>query len=71
MTEKQVATLKAYRSTLERIAREYQTPAQLQRTIGRDCGLDYAEGLEMAYENMQQEARAVLKRFRMPREAKR
>jgi hypothetical protein len=68
MSEKHLATLKAYRATLERIARGYQTPAQLRRSVGRDCGLNYEEGLEMAYENIQQEARNVLKRFRMPRE---
>lgn len=67
MSEKHLSTLEAYRATLERIARGYQTPAQLRRSVGRDHGLDYEEGLEMAYENMQQEARVVLKRFRMPR----
>lgn len=71
MTEKQLATLKAYRAALERIARGYQTPAQIQRSSGNEYGLEYTETLEMAYENMQLEARAVLKRFRMPREPKR
>jgi len=68
MSEKQYAVLKAYRTTLERIARNYQTPSQLARSCGDDFGLDYSEAIEMAYENMQAEAKAVLKRFRMPSE---
>lgn len=47
--------------TLRRIAREYQTPAQLHRGCGKDYGLEYAETLEMAYENIQQEARSAIK----------
>lgn len=39
-------------TTLKRISKDYQTPAQLQRNSNKDFGLSYEESLEMAYENI-------------------
>lgn len=44
---------------LRRIA-TYQTPDQLRQNATSDYGLNYEEALEMAYENIQQEAKAAL-----------
>ena len=52
--------------TLKRIAREYQTPDQLRRNSERDFGCDYEDALEMAYENLQQEAESAIKGVRRP-----
>jgi hypothetical protein len=51
---------------LAMIARGFQTPAQLRRQCQREYGLDYAEALEMAYENMQEVAKLALKGVRRP-----
>jgi len=51
---------------LKRIARGYQTPDQLRRNSERQYGLDYAEALEFAYENMQQDARNAIRGLRRP-----
>ena len=49
--------------TLRRIA-AYATPARLQKHSGDDYGLPYEEALEMAYENMQAEAKGAIKGVR-------
>lgn len=46
---------------LRRIAKDYQTPTQLRRTCERDYGLDYEDALEMAYENIRNEAKRAIK----------
>lgn len=51
---------------LKRIARGYQTPDQLRRNSERQYGLDYADVLEFAYENMQQDARNAIRGLRRP-----
>lgn len=51
---------------LRRIAKEFQTPAQLQRSSERQYGLEYAEALEYAYENIQQLAQQAIKGMRRP-----
>lgn len=51
-----VTTLETYYYALMRIA-SYETPDQLKED---DYGLGYEEALEMAYENIQTEAKAVL-----------
>ena len=38
----------------------YETPEQLRQNSVEDYGLDYEEVLEMAYENIMHEARAIL-----------
>lgn len=45
----------------------YMTPAQLRRASEREYGLDHAEALEMAYENVIEEARSVLRGYRRPK----
>ena len=47
---------------LKIIARDYQTPAQIKRSAGKEYGLEYEESLEMSYENIQQVAKNGLKR---------
>jgi hypothetical protein len=46
-------------TAIRRIA-SYQTVGQLQRSCEREYGLSYAETLEMAYDNIREEARAVV-----------
>lgn len=62
MTPKQKDQFNRMRSALRRIANGYMTPAQIQRD--KEAGLDYEEYLEMAYENIQQEAKAACKGVR-------
>lgn len=47
---------------------QYQTPSQLQRSSSKRYGLDYAEAMEYAYENIQQTAKAAIKGVRLPKE---
>lgn len=42
-----------YFDALRTIAKEYMTPAQLQRGSMKKFGLDYHEALEMSYDNIQ------------------
>ena len=62
MTSRQAEQFNRMRSTLKRIATGYMTPAQIQRD--KEQGLDYEEYLEMAYGNIQQEARTASKGVR-------
>ena len=48
---------------LRRIARQYRSAESLLKH--GDCGLEGAEALEMAYENIQSEARTALKGIRL------
>lgn len=50
---------------LKRITR-YQTPDQLRRDSEKAYGVGYVEALEMAYENIQQEARDGIRGMRRP-----
>jgi hypothetical protein len=69
MTKKQFEDFIQMHATLRRIAHGYMTPAQIRRDAGRDCSaLDYAEYLEMSYENIQQEAKNALKGVRLPKQ---
>lgn len=45
----------------------YMTPDQLRRQAEKQYGLAYEEALEMAYENVQSEARSALMGFRRKR----
>lgn len=55
-----------FHQALKRI-RQYMTPAQLRRAAEKQYGLDHAEALEMAYENVIEEAKAALRGYRRPR----
>lgn len=60
MTPKQREQFNRMRAALKRIATGYQTPEQLRRSAMREYGIDGAEAIDYAYENIQQEAgRAV------------
>ncbi len=52
-------------ATLRRIAKGYQTPDQLRRRSEKDWGVGYEEALEMAYENLQQEAANAIHGLRL------
>lgn len=56
MTDKQKQQFNRMLHALRKIARGYSTPGQLRRTAERDYGLPYCEVLEMAYDNIQQDA---------------
>lgn len=56
--------------TLHLIAKAYKSPKQLKRTSEAEYGLEYVEALEMAYDNMQNEARQAIKGMRRPMIAK-
>ena len=53
---------------LKRIA-SYQSPDRMRQSSQKDWGVDYEECLEMAYENLQQEARIATKGLRLPKAA--
>ena len=50
--------------TLHKIAEEYESPEELAHSAEQKYGLCYREVLEMAYENIQQEARDVIRGIR-------
>lgn len=52
---------------LKKIGHIYMTPEQIKRD-SKNSGLDYVEYLEMAYDNIQQEARAAIYRMKRPAE---
>lgn len=57
ITENQAKQFNHMLMRLRRIANGYQTPAQLRRSHDKDWGTNYEECLEMAYENLQSEAK--------------
>lgn len=63
MTKAQIKNYNRMLSTLRTIA-SYQTPEQLQKGSEADWGLSYHEALEMAYENVLEEARRGALRIR-------
>lgn len=56
-------------NALLKISKQYMTPEQIQRSHARGKGMgpSYEEELEMAYENIQNEARFAIKGFRLPK----
>lgn len=55
-----------FAQALDRI-RSYDSPERLRRHCEKDYGLAYEEALELAYENMREEARAALRGYRPPK----
>ncbi len=53
---------------LKRIT-SYMSPARLRRDAERGYGLDPAEALEMAYENVIEEAKSALRGYRRKRQS--
>jgi len=48
------------KKTLEKIAKGYMEPKEIEEKSDKEYGLSYEECLEMAYENILGEARAAL-----------
>jgi len=61
ITDKQKHQFNLMRATLRRICKDYSTPAQLRRNSEKDYGLGFEEVIEMAYENIQQDAAYAVK----------
>lgn len=55
----------AYFDALRRIA-SYEPPGRLRKSAGRAYGLDAGEAIEMAYENVIEEAKAAIKGRKRP-----
>ena len=55
-------------AALQRIA-SYDSPEKLHRTAEKRYGLSGAEAIEMAYDNVREEAKAAIKGIRKPRTA--
>lgn len=47
--------------------KQYQSPSKMRRDSQKDWGVGFEECLEMAYENIQQEAARGLKGVRRPK----
>jgi hypothetical protein len=54
-----------FRDALDDIA-HYDSPERLRRNCEKHYGLEYVEALEMAYENIREEARVALRGYRKP-----
>ena len=61
ITEKQKEQFNSMLFALRQISKQYQTPEQLRRNAEKEYGLDYAEALEMSYENIQSSAKSAIK----------
>jgi hypothetical protein len=66
MTAKEQRDYEQMYCALRRIAK-YDTPAQMMRSSRKQWGLDFAECVEYAYENIQGEAKSGLKGVRKPK----
>lgn len=64
MTKKQQLQFNTMYLTLRRISKVYQTPDRLRRNSEKQYGLEYEEALEMAYENIQNDASFAVKGVR-------
>ena len=64
MTKNQVRQFNRMRFALMRISCEYQTPEKLRKNAERDYGVCFEEAIEMAFENMQTDAREAVKGVR-------
>jgi hypothetical protein len=61
ITEVQRKQFNAMREALIKISKKYQSSRQLQKNCEKEYGLEYTETLEMAYENIQNEAKNAVK----------
>lgn len=64
MTENQRKTFNRMRAALIDISRKYMTSGEMRLKSESYYGLDYAEALEMAYDNIQNAARQAVKGVR-------
>lgn len=61
ITEKQAQSFNRMLLALNKISKGYQTPQQLRKGSKGDFGLDFEEAIEMAYENIQNDAKSASK----------
>lgn len=61
ITERQAEQFNIMLGTLKIIAKEYETPEKLRKDSEKKYGLDFEEAIEMAYENIQNEAKKTIK----------
>lgn len=64
MTKNQIQQFNKMRNALIRINKGYMTPDQIRRCTDKEYGLSYEDSLEMAYENLQSEAKEAVKGVR-------
>lgn len=64
--DKKDATIARLYDALKRIT-QYDTPGRLRRSSEKDWGVDFEEAIEMAYENIQEEAKRAIKGVRRPK----
>lgn len=64
MTPTQQKQFNRMRDALLRITKGYMPPDELRRKAEREYGCGFDEAIEMAYENMQAEAREAVKGVR-------
>ena len=57
-----------YFDALRRIAKAYDSPERIARTASGKYGLEAYEALEMAYDNIQGEAKAAIHGRRRPKQ---
>lgn len=63
INEKKCDQFNKMHEALRKIA-AYQSPEKLKKDSEKDWGLEYEEAMEMAYENMQSEAKSAIKGVR-------
>lgn len=61
MTEKQKQQFNLMRDALIQISKGYMTTKQMRKQSEKEYGLDFQECLEMAYENIQEGAKRIVK----------
>jgi hypothetical protein len=61
MTPKQIRQWNQMRHTLLRISKQYMSSQKLRKESEGEYGLEFEEAIEMAYENVQSEAKAAVK----------
>lgn len=61
ITKKQAQQFNNMLGILKKIYREYQKPSQIRKDSQKNYGLDFEEAIEMAYENIQNEAKLSVK----------
>lgn len=64
MNQKELADYERMRLTLKRIATGYMTLKKIERDAEKRIGLSYKEVLEMAYENIRDDAREAVRGVR-------
>lgn len=61
ITETQAGNYNRMLHYLKRIAIEYETPERMRKNSRKEYGFDFEETIEMAYENIQSEAKSAIK----------